>query len=108
VDITINSPVDGERLKVFAEKFDYIAVINTTLIGNQTYGDSDYMTRCHYFDENKVKWDTSGITELEISGPNGRYLINHFSSFIILRVPQQLNTDYSLVIIKNNFTFECN
>jgi len=99
VHITINSPVDGEKLEVYSEKYDYIAVMKVTLIGNQTYGGSDYTTKCYYFDENNIKWDTSGITELGISGSNGGCLMHHLSSIVILRVAQQFNSDYIFGVI---------
>ncbi len=94
VDISILSPIDGEKVEVFAEKFDYIAIMKVTLIGNQTFGGSDYTTKCHFYNEIKGEWETEGVTELGISGSNGGCLMHHLSSFIILRVVEKFSVDY--------------
>ncbi len=94
VDISIHSPIDGEKMEVFAEKFDYIAIMKVTLIGNQTFGGSEYTTKCHFYNEMKDEWQTEGVTELGISGSNGGCLMHHLSSFIILRVIVKFSVDY--------------
>jgi len=99
VDISILSPIDGEKIEVFAEKFDYIAIMKVTLIGNQTFGGSDYTTKCHFYNEIKDEWETEGVTELGISGSNGGCLMHHLSSFIILRVVEKFSVDYIFGVI---------
>jgi hypothetical protein len=99
VDISIHSPIDGEKIQVFAEKFDYIAIMKVTLIGNQTFGGSEYTTKCHFYNEIKGEWETEGVTELGISGSSGGCLMHHLSSFIILRVIEKFSVDYFFGVI---------
>ena len=101
VEISVNSPISGEKLenrlnnKLINEyKYDFIALLKVTLTGNKTFGGSQYTTKCHYFDEHTNKWDTEGVTNSGISGPNGGCFSTHLSAFIILRVIQHINTEY--------------
>lgn len=97
IDITIHAPNTGNEQLV--RGLFKAAVFEVTVTGNMTYGGGDYVTKCHYFDEERQEWRIDDVHPMGIAYNQAGCWSGHLSSFVVLRVVLGLNTDYIIGVL---------
>lgn len=97
IDISIHSPRDGNQRKI--RGMFKASVFEISITGNESYGDSSYSTRCHYFDEEKEQWLTDDIHSLGIAYNQAACWTGHLTSFVVMRSKASLSIDYIITVL---------
>nr|XP_027203936.1 uncharacterized protein LOC113797709 [Dermatophagoides pteronyssinus] len=97
IDISIHDPYNGREQSI--RGLFKASIFELTVIGNDSFGGSDYSTKCHYFDETKQKWLMDDIHPLGIAYNQAGCWSGHLSSFIVLRTVMGINADYVIGVL---------
>ena len=97
IDITLHAPNTGHE-QIIQGLFK-ATVFELTVTGNETFGGSDYSTKCHYFDESRQEWRMDDVHPLGIAYNQAGCWSGHLSSFVVLRVVLGINADYIIGVL---------
>ncbi|OTF70488.1 hypothetical protein BLA29_005292, partial [Euroglyphus maynei] len=97
IDITIHAPHTGREQQI--RGLFKASVFELSVTGNDSYGGSDYSTKCHYFDESTQKWRIDDIHPLGIAYNQVGCWSGHLSSFVVLRTIMGISADYVIGVL---------
>ncbi|KAJ6225317.1 hypothetical protein RDWZM_003862 [Blomia tropicalis] len=97
LDITIHAPKTGEEMPI--RSLLKATVFELTVTGNVSYGGTDYITKCHYYDEERQKWVMDDVHPLGIAYNQAGCWSGHLSSFVVMRSVVGLNADYIIGVL---------
>ncbi|XP_054162417.1 uncharacterized protein LOC128960372 [Oppia nitens] len=92
IDLSIHAPNTGAEQTV--RGLFKAAAFQTSLTGNASIGGSDYITKCHFYDERSHDWLTDDMNPLGIAYKKASCLSGHLSTFVVLRIVAGITVDY--------------
>lgn len=97
IDITIHAPKTGQEQEI--RGLFKASTFELTVTGNETYGGSNYRTKCHYFDEKTQLWLMDDIHPLGIAYNQTGCWSGHLSSFVVLRTVTSISANYIIGVL---------